>query len=363
MRILIVFGTRPEVIKMASVIRAARGAGLETIVCVTAQHREMLDQMLDVFSITPDYDLNLMQQDQSPLSVAARVLDALTPIVTQVNPDWLLVQGDTTTALASAIVAYHARVRVGHVEAGLRTHDKFSPFPEEMNRRLISPVADLNFAPTTRAAENLRAEGVPDSRIVVTGNTVVDALELILQVPPDFSDSRLASLSGPILLVTAHRRENLGSRLEQICGAVSDLVEEYPDLRVVFPVHRNPSVRACVHTQLGGQPRILLTDPLPYREFVHLMKHAALILSDSGGVQEEAASLGARLLVLRDVTEHPEALESGWVSLAGASRREIVAHAGAWLETGRSHVPASTINPFGDGRAAQRIVQALLDSN
>lgn len=363
MRILTVFGTRPEAIKMAPVILTAREAGLETVVCVTAQHREMLDQMLEVFSISPDHDLNIMQQDQSPLTVAARVLDALTPIVAHVQPDWLLVQGDTTTALTAALVAYHERIRLGHVEAGLRTHDKHRPFPEEMNRRLISPIADLNFAPTPQAAENLRAEGIRESAIVLTGNTVVDALDLILGRPPHFADPRLASLSGRFVLVTAHRRENFGPRLQEICAAVLDLVRNHPDLVAVFPVHRNPAVRTAVHQYLGKDLQVILTDPLPYGEFVHLMKRATLILSDSGGVQEEAPSLGTRVLILRDVTERPEAVESGWAVLVGATREEIVARANAWLVPGKAGVPQLGANPFGDGRAARRILHALLNAD
>jgi UDP-N-acetylglucosamine 2-epimerase (non-hydrolysing) len=360
MRILTVFGTRPEAIKMAPVVFAAREADIETVVCVTAQHREMLDQMLDVFSIRPDHDLNIMQQDQSPLAVAARVLEALCPIVADLQPDWLLVQGDTTTALAAALVAYHERIRLGHIEAGLRTRDKHRPFPEEMNRRLISPVADLNFAPTARAVENLRAEGIPDSSIVLTGNTVVDALDLILRRPPHFADPRLASLSEPFLLVTAHRRENFGPRLKLICEAVSDLVRTHPELVAVFPVHPNPAVRATVHQSLAEDSRVILTDPLPYGEFVHLMKRASLILSDSGGVQEEAPSLGTRVLVLRDVTERPEAVESGWAVLVGASREEIVARANVWLASGNAQAPEPWASPFGDGHAG-RILSALLN--
>ena len=362
MRILTVFGTRPEAIKMAPVIRAARAAGLASVVCVTAQHRDMLDQMLAVFGIVPDHDLNLMQENQSPLTVAARVFETLAPVVHSVQPDWLLVQGDTTTALAAALVGYHARVRVGHVEAGLRTCDKWQPFPEEMNRRLVGSLADLHFAPTARAASSLRAEGVPADRIRLTGNTVVDALEMILQRSPQFADARLGALSGRVVLVTAHRRENFGPRLEEICGAVGDLLSNFPDLTVVFPVHRNPSVQEAVQRLLAGNPRVLLTDPLPYPEFVHLMKRAALILSDSGGVQEEAPSVGTRVLVLRDVTERPEAVESGWAQLVGASRLAIVERASAWLAAGPSSLPVGGVNPFGDGKAGQRIVEALLHS-
>lgn len=359
MRILTVFGTRPEAIKMAPIIHAARAAGIETHVCVTAQHRDLLDQMLRVFRITPDHDLNLMQDDQTPLEFAARVFESLPPVLRKIRPDWLLVQGDTTTAFAAAFVAFQEKIRVGHVEAGLRTFDKLRPFPEEMNRRLISSLADLNFAPTLRAAANLRAEGVPDLRIVVTGNTVVDAIHGILSAPAEFVDPRLAQLSGRILLVTAHRRENFGAPLEQICTAILALVEKFPDLTTVLPVHPNPSVHAAVHARLRNQPRILLVDPLSYPEFVHLMQRAALILSDSGGVQEEAPSVGTRVLVMREITERPEAVESGWAQLVGTSTEEIVTRASALLAQGESAKSIGAPNPFGDGHAAAKILQAL----
>jgi len=359
MRIVTVFGTRPEAIKMAPVIRAARAANVETHVCVTAQHRDMLDQMLRVFAIAPDHDLNLMQENQTPLEFAARVFETLPAVLRRIRPDWLLVQGDTTTAFASAFVAFQEKIRVGHVEAGLRTGDKHRPFPEELNRHLISPLADLNFAPTVRAAANLRAEGVPDSRIVVTGNTVVDALNHILSVSTNFSDPRLASLSGRILLVTAHRRENFGAPLEQICSAILALTEKFPDLTAVLPVHPNPSVRAAVTTQLENRPRILLADPLAYPEFIHLMKRAALILSDSGGVQEESPTVRVPVLVMREVTERPEAIESGWAQLVGTAREEIVSAASAWLSGKKTAPSGSAPNPFGDGHAAERILTAL----
>ena len=359
MRILTVFGTRPEAIKMAPIIRAARAAKIETHVCVTAQHRDMLDQMLRVFSITPDHDLNLMQENQTPLEFAARVFEALPAVLRKVRPDWLLVQGDTTTAFAAAFVAFQEKIRVGHVEAGLRTGDKLRPFPEEMNRHLISPLADLNFAPTAGAAANLRAEGVPDSRIILTGNTVVDALNAILSTPAQFSDPRLAQLSGKILLVTAHRRENFGAPLEQICSAILALVEKFADLTVVLPVHPNPAVRGAVTAQLSNRPRILLVDPLSYPEFVHLMKRSALILSDSGGVQEESPTVRTPVLVMREVTERPEAVESGWAQLVGTSKEEIVARTSAWLSGQKQAPPANAPNPFGDGHAAEKILQAL----
>lgn len=359
MRIVTVFGTRPEAIKMAPIIRAARAAGIETHVCVTAQHRDLLDQMLRVFRITPDHDLNLMQEDQTPLEFAARVFESLPPVLRKISPDWLLVQGDTTTAFAAAFAAFQEKIRVGHVEAGLRTFDKHCPFPEEMNRRLVSSVADLNFAPTERAAANLRAEGVSDSRILVTGNTVVDAVHGILSAPVEFVDSRLAQLCGKILLVTAHRRENFGTPLEQICTAVLALVEKFPDLTVVFPVHPNPNVHAAIHAHLRDRDRVLLVDPLSYPEFVHLMQRAALILSDSGGVQEEAPSVGTRVLVMRGITERPEAVESGWAQLVGTSTEEIVSRASAWLAGDKSPQTSGSPNPFGDGHAAEKIVRAL----
>jgi len=359
MRIVTVFGTRPEAIKMAPIIRAARAAEIETHVCVTAQHRDMLDQMLRVFSIAPDHDLNLMQEDQTPLQFAARVLETLPAVLRKIRPDWLLVQGDTTTAFAAAFVAFQEKIRIGHVEAGLRTGDKLRPFPEEMNRRLISPLAELNFAPTVRAAANLRAEGIPDSRIILTGNTVVDALNGILAAPVKFLDPRLENLSGRILLVTAHRRENFGDPLEQICSAVLALGEKFTDLTIVLPVHPNPAVRAAINARLRNRERVLLVDPLSYPEFVHLMKRAALILSDSGGVQEEAPTVRTPVLVMREITERPEAVESGWAQLVGTSTEEIVSRASAWLSGEKSAPSDGAPNPFGDGRAAAKILHAL----
>jgi UDP-N-acetylglucosamine 2-epimerase (non-hydrolysing) len=359
MRILTVFGTRPEAIKMAPVIRSAKEAGIETCVCVTAQHRGMLDQVMEVFGLKADFDLDLMEEDQSPVSVAARICETLGPVVVSARPDWLLVQGDTTTTFAAAFVGYHHHVRVGHIEAGLRTDNKWQPFPEEMNRRLVTALADLHFAPTKRAADSLDAEGVPASRIYVTGNTVVDALQEILKRPPAFTDPQLRALSGRIVLLTAHRRENQGEGLEQICLAAKDLVQKFPDITLVFPVHANPHVTAIVQRLLGGLPRTVLTDPLPYPDFVHLMKSATLILSDSGGVQEEAPTLGTSVLVLRDVTERPEAVESGWAKVIGTKRSTIVEHASASLENNRRTHPVAGENPFGDGHASVRIIQAL----
>ena len=359
MRILTVFGTRPEVIKLAPVIAELRRRALDVLVCATAQHRNMMDQMLEVFSLRPDFDLDLMEENQSPLRVASRIFETLTPILETSRPDWLLVQGDTTTTFAAAWAAFHQRVSIGHVEAGLRTGDKLRPFPEEMNRRLTSALTDLHFAPTSRAVENLLHEGVPRDRVHLTGNTVVDALHAILRRPVTFRDPRLAELSGRVLLVTAHRRESFGGPLEEICRAIADIVTAHADLTVVLPVHPNPSVRATVERLLGSRDRILLTEPLAYPEFVHLMQRAALILSDSGGVQEEAPSVGTPVLVLREVTERPEAEESGWAELVGVSAEKIVSRAAALLSRGKATRPSGS-NPFGDGRAAVRIADLLL---
>ena len=359
MRILAVFGTRPEAIKMAPVIGAAKECGIDVSVCVTAQHREMLDQMLEIFQIKPDFDLDVMQENQSPLAVAARVFTSLSPVIASVHPDWLLVQGDTTSAFAAAFVGYQHRVRVGHIEAGLRTHDKWQPFPEEINRRLVTVLADLHFAPTRRAAVALAAEGVGVERIHVTGNTVVDALQAILKRPANFSDPRLKALTGRFVLLTAHRRENFGERFEQICQAAVELLRKFPDLSLVFPVHPNPRVAEMAQRLLGNETRALLVPPLNYPDFVHLLKTAALVLSDSGGVQEEAPSAGAHVLVLRDVTERPEAVESGWAELVGTSPDRIVQRAIAWLGNKAHGEGATRENPFGDGKAAVRIVQAL----
>ena len=359
MKLLTVFGTRPEVIKLAPVIAELRRRSLDVLVCATAQHRGMMDQMLDGFSLRPDFDLDVMEENQSPLRVATRIFETLTPILETTRPDWLLVQGDTTTTFAAAWAAFQQRVSIGHVEAGLRTGDKLRPFPEEMNRRLTTALADLHFAPTPRAVENLLAEGTPRDRVHLTGNTVVDALLAILQQPVAFTDARLAQIAGRLLLVTAHRRESFGRPLEDICRAISDLVETHADVTVVLPVHRNPSVRGIVERLLGNRDRVVLTDTLAYPEFVHLMKRASLILSDSGGVQEEAPSVGTPVLVLREVTERPEAIESGWAELVGTDRSLIVSRASARLARDRGACP-SAANPFGDGRASIRIADLLL---
>jgi len=359
MRILTVFGTRPEVIKLAPVICAIKRRGLDVILCASGQHREMLDQMLEVFSLRPDFDLNVMQANQSPLEVASRIFAEFVPVLERSRPDCLVVQGDTTTVFAASWAAYHAGVPIAHVEAGLRTTDKFRPFPEEMNRRLTSVLADMHFAPTTLAQTNLLAEGIDPATIFVTGNPVVDAVESILRAPVDWNDARLEKIEGPFILVTAHRRESFGPPLEEICAAVADLLSAHPDLTAILPVHPNPAVRGTVERLLGNVPRMILTEPLSYPAFVHLMRDAELILSDSGGVQEEAPSVGTPVLVLRDITERPEAIESGWAKLVGSSRKMIVDTANEWLAQNKKRQLAHSVNPFGDGHSGDRIAELL----
>jgi UDP-N-acetylglucosamine 2-epimerase (non-hydrolysing) len=358
-RILTVFGTRPEVIKLAPVIRALKRRGLDVVVCASGQHRDMLDQMMEVFSLRPDFDLDVMRENQSPLEVAARIFAELVPVFERTRPDWLLVQGDTTTTFAAAWVSYQCRVPVGHVEAGLRTRNKFQPFPEEMNRRLTTVLADLHFAPTALAERNLLAEGIDPGKIFVTGNPVVDAVEAILNAPVNWDNPQLEHLEGRVVLVTAHRRESFGRPLEEICHAVVDLLAAHPDLTAVFPVHPNPAVRAAVTRILGGVPRVTLTEPLSYPPFVRMMKRAELILSDSGGVQEEAPSVGTPVLVLREITERPEAVDAGWARRVGTSREAIVEAASEWLVQNRKLQLARSSNPFGDGRAGERIAELL----
>ena len=371
MKILNVFGTRPEAIKLAPIIRELRRRsarkGIESLVCVTGQHRQMLDQVLDLFGIVPDYDLNLMRENQSPAQVASAVLAHLEPILNVERPDWVLVQGDTTTVLAASIAAFYARVKIGHVEAGLRTGDKWQPFPEEINRRVASVVADLHFAPTETSRQNLLRENVPDETILVTGNPVIDALRWVAGQPFDLNtlslDPSLLTAEGvKLILVTAHRRENFGRPLENICLALRDLAERMDGrFHIVYPVHKNPNVWEPVHRLLKGVPNITLMPPLDYLPLVHLMKHAYLVLTDSGGIQEEAPSLGVPVLVLREVTERPEAVKAGTVRLVGTERDYMVEQAMHLLKDAESYNQmAQAVNPYGDGKAAERIVSTLL---
>ncbi len=350
---------------MAPVVRELeRHPELRSEVCVTAQHREMLDQVLHLFGIRPDYDLDLMRPEQTLSQITARVFEQLDPVVAKVQPDWVLVQGDTTTVMAASLVAYYHHARVGHVEAGLRTGQRYEPFPEEINRRVASVVADLHFAPTERARQNLLREGVPAASIHVTGNPVIDALHWAADLPyvPDAGPLAGLPWGARLVLVTAHRRENLGQPLEEICLGLRDLAERFgAGLHIVYPVHLNPQVQRTAHRVLDDVPNVTLLAPLDYQPLVYLMKHAALVLTDSGGIQEEAPGLGVPVLVLRDVTERPEAVEAGTVRLVGPHREAIVAEASRLLEDPIAHASmARAVNPYGDGHAAQRIVAALL---
>ncbi len=371
-KVLTVFGTRPEAVKLAPVLLelAGRSDAIASRVCVTAQHRDMLDQVLRDFAIRPDYDLDVMAENQTPTGVAAAVLARLEPILLSERPDWVLVQGDTTTVAAAALAAFYARVRVGHVEAGLRTDDKWQPFPEEINRRVAGVIADAHFAPTQRARANLLRENVPADRVIVTGNTGIDALRWVAAQPtPEPVRQLFHALGLPaaadgkaVVLVTTHRRENFGQPLEQVCLALRDLALQYAGrIHLVYPVHRNPNVRQPVHRLLGEVPGISLVPPLDYVPNLHLMRRAHLVLTDSGGIQEEAAGLGIPALVLREVTERPEGVATGALRLVGTDRDRIVAEARRLLDDPAEHRRmAAATNPFGDGHAAERIAAALL---
>lgn len=366
--VLSVIGTRPEVIKMAPVLRELRGRAdrVRSIVCVTGQHREILEQALRTFDVVPDHDLGLMVADQSLASLTSRLFDGLDPIVKRVAPDWVLAQGDTTSVFAAAVIAYYHAVPFGHVEAGLRTEDLRAPFPEEMNRRLADQLAAALFAPTARAREALLAGGCDSRTIHVTGNTGIDALLDALRRPYDWSAGPLATLPRDrrLVLVTAHRRESFGAPLEAICRAVADLAAMFADegVHVVYPVHPNPHVAACAARVLSGVAHVSLVPPLDYLSLVQLMKASTLVLTDSGGLQEEAPSLDVPVLVLRDVTERPEGVEAGVARVVGTTRERIVAEAARLLRDPAARAAMTgRRNPYGDGRAARRIVATLLD--
>lgn len=356
-RILAVVGTRPEGIKMAPVIHAlGKESWAEVKVITTAQHRHLLDDVLEAFGIVPDLDLDLMQANQSLAALTARLAVRFDEVLASEAPDMVLAQGDTTTVMMAALCSFYRNIPFGHVEAGLRTGDRRSPFPEEMNRVFAGYVSDLHFAPTETSAENLRREGIRSASIHVTGNTVIDAL--LYQVAR--SKQPLADDSSRTILVTAHRRENFGEPLTAICGALLEIVERFPDVRVVFPVHPNPNVRGVTERMLSGHPRISLRDPLGYEEFVAAMREAYLILTDSGGVQEEAPALGKPVLVMRRETERPEAVEAGVVKLVGTERETIVAEASKLLSDSVAYqAMARGVSPYGDGRAARRIIDLV----
>lgn len=367
-KVLLVFGTRPEAIKMAPVYQALRQTpGLTVRVAVTAQHREMLDQVLSLFEIQPDYDLNVMKPGQGLTEITASVLIGLKPILEEFAPDLMLVHGDTTTTLAASLAAYYQQIAVGHVEAGLRTGNIYSPWPEEINRKITGTIARLHFAPTDRAAANLIAEGVSRASIVVTGNTVIDALlEVVarLEVDPHQSAALDAKFrldpSKRLILVTGHRRESFGGGFQRICDAIA-LLAKRDDVQIIYPVHMNPNVKGPVETSLGALPHVHLIAPQDYLPFVHLMRRAVLILTDSGGVQEEAPSLGKPVLVMRDTTERPEAVDAGTVKLVGTSTDLILSEANALLDNASAYESmARAHNPYGDGIASHRIRDTIL---
>ncbi len=367
-KVMILFGTRPEAIKMGPVVRAIAGErAFQCQVCVTGQHRHMLDQVLRLFAIVPDYDLDIMQHNQDLCDITSRVLLGLRGVMAEARPDMLLVQGDTTTCFAGALAGFYAGVPVGHVEAGLRTGNLAAPFPEEANRVLTSRLARLHFAPTTRARKNLLDEGVGEDRIVVTGNTVIDALLSVRQLGRrdiDFQQfgnaAKVIQDQRPYVLITGHRRENFGVGFANICKAIATLARRHPQVHFVYPVHLNPQVHQPVHAMLGGLDNVHLIAPLEYIPFVMAMDRCRLILTDSGGVQEEAPSLGKQVLVMREITERPEAVEAGTVMLVGTDQEKIVTECERILALGEGGGTDRNINnPYGDGRAAERIVAAL----
>lgn len=365
LRVIVIFGTRPEAVKMAPLVQRLRATPrVETRVCVTAQHREMLDQVLDLFQIQPDYDLNVMRAGQTLAEVTSSVLQGLETVWDVVQPDWALVQGDTTTTLAAALAAFYHDVRVGHVEAGLRTGNKRHPFPEEINRKLTTTLTDLHFAPTEIARQNLLREGVPDAAIRVTGNPVIDALLDIAGRPYDWRAGPLAAVPRDrrLVLVTAHRRENFGQPIRDICTALRRLADRYADaVHFVYPVHLNPNIQSPVYESLGGIANMSLLPPLDYLPLVHLIQAATLVLTDSGGLQEEAPSLGKPVLVMRQTTERPEGVAAGTARLVGTDPDAIVEAVSQLLDDPAAYARmAHAVNPYGDGHAAARIVEALV---
>lgn len=364
-KVMTVFGTRPEAIKMAPVVLELQKHAdrIQTIVAVTAQHRQMLDQVLDLFQITPDYDLDIMSQGQTLYDITTKSLMGLKDVLAKEKPDLVLVHGDTTTTFAGALASYYQQVPVGHVEAGLRTGDIYSPFPEEMNRKLTGAIAAIHFAPTATAKANLLKENVNPSHIYVTGNTVIDALMTTVAGDYDFGDDLkdVDFQNHRVILLTTHRRENLGEPMRHIYKALRRIIEEIPDTEIVFPVHRNPLVRKVVEEELAGVDRIHLIDPMEYEPFANLMSLSSLVLTDSGGIQEEAPSLGKPVLVLRNTTERPEAVEAGTIRLIGTDKDVVYAETKRLLTDQAAYdAMSNAVNPYGDGKASQRIVQAIL---
>lgn len=364
LKVMTIFGTRPEAIKMAPVVKALEAADdMESIVTVTAQHREMLDQVLHLFSITPDYDLNIMSQGQTLYDVTCKALLGLQGVLKEAKPDVVLVHGDTTTTFVGALAAFYEGIPVGHVEAGLRTGNIYSPFPEEMNRKLTGAIGTYHFAPTSTSESNLLKENINPAHLYVTGNTVIDALQTTVQIDYTFKEELLNQIdyiNNKVILVTTHRRENLGDPMRNVYEAIRDIINEQADVEVIFPMHRNPKVRSIVQEVLGDMPRVHLIEPLEYEPFANLMARTYLIMTDSGGIQEEAPSLGKPVLVLRDTTERPEAVEAGTVKLVGTDKESVYRTATELLVNETAYLAMSNaVNPYGDGLASDRIVQAL----
>ncbi len=379
---MLVFGTRPEAIKMAPLVKEFQKHNnqFETIVCVTGQHRQMLDQVLELFEIKPDYDLNIMKQGQDLYDVTSRVLTGMRDVLAEVKPDVVLVHGDTTTSTAAALAAFYQQIPVGHVEAGLRTHNIYSPWPEEMNRQITGRIAQYNFAPTKLSYSNLQSEGIDTDTILVTGNTVIDALYWVVNkiknTPSLDTDLNRALLEAgydcnrlahgrKLVLITGHRRENFGDGFISMCRAIKHLIETYPDVDFVYPMHLNPNVRKPIHDVFGdnleGLGNMFFIEPLEYLSFVYLMEKATIVLTDSGGIQEEAPGLGKPVLVMRDTTERPEALEAGTVKLVGTDYDKIVGEVSELLDSPEAYERMSkAVNPYGDGLACQRIIKHLL---
>lgn len=363
-KVMSIFGTRPEAIKMAPLVKKLNeDPQIRSVLCVTAQHREMLDQVLDLFGLTPDYDLNIMKPNQTLSMITANVLTGLDPILEKEKPDIVLVHGDTSTTFSAALAAFYHRIPVGHVEAGLRTYDMYSPFPEEVNRVLTGHLTSVHFAPTQRNADNLIREGIDPEKIIITGNTVIDALLEVADRPYEFEDETLKHIdfeNKRVIAVTCHRRENLGEYMHNIFEAIREIAEDFEDVEVVYPVHMNPKVRAAASEVFGGCANVHLIEPLSYQPFVNLMAKSYFIITDSGGMQEEAPSLGKPVLVVRKETERPEAVSAGTVKLAGVRRETIAALARELLTDRKAYDAMSKAsNPYGDGTACDKILEAL----
>lgn len=366
LRLMTVFGTRPEAIKMCPLVLEMHKYPeyIEPIVAVTAQHREMLDQVLELFHIKPDYDLNIMASGQTLYDITTRALNGLKEVIEDAKPDMVLVHGDTTTTFAGALAAFYAQVPVGHVEAGLRTGNKYSPYPEEMNRKLTGSIADMHFAPTFTSKENLLKENVNPEAIMVTGNTVIDALQTTVKANYEFADAefnKIFARGNRLILMTTHRRENLGEPMCNVYKALRKVLENHADVEAIFPVHKNPKVREIVQEELGGLERVHLIEPMDYEPFANLMGKVDIVLTDSGGIQEEAPALGKPVLVLRDTTERPEAVDAGTVKLVGTGYEDVLRETNLLLDDPAHYQKmAEAANPYGDGKACERIIRAIL---